>query len=45
MELLIYLEDFEGNSRYAHYSSFAISSEFDKFRLDIGSYTGSAGKN
>lgn len=43
MEVLIYLEDFEDNSRYARYNFFAVSSEYTDFRLDIGSYHGDAG--
>lgn len=45
MEVLIYLEDFEDNSRYARYNFFAVSSEYTDFRLDIGSYHGDAGKD
>ncbi|KAB7496080.1 Techylectin-5B [Armadillidium nasatum] len=43
MEMRIDLEDFEGEKRYAKYSYFDISDESDKYRLDIGEYSGSAG--
>ena len=42
-DLKIDLEDFEGNTRYALYKNFSVSSEDDFFRLSIGAYSGDAG--
>lgn len=43
-ELLILLEDFEGNKRYAHYASFVVAGEKEQFTLSIlGQYNGTAG--
>ncbi|XP_041374873.1 ficolin-2-like isoform X2 [Gigantopelta aegis] len=42
-ELRIELEDFEGNSRYAIYSTFSLGSEAENYTLHIGSYSGDAG--
>ncbi|XP_017835517.1 ficolin-1 [Drosophila busckii] len=43
-ELYVYLEDFNGQSRYAFYDNFAISSEKKFYELQkLGSYTGDAG--
>ena len=39
----IWLEDFDGNTRYALYQSFKIESEDDHYRLHIGEYSGDAG--
>ena len=44
MQLRIYLEDWEGNHRFAVYDEFWIAPESDNYRLHIGSYTGNAGK-
>ncbi len=41
--LRIELEDFEGNTRYASYSHFAVGSEEDGFRLSLSGYSGTAG--
>lgn len=38
----IELEDWEGETRYAAYSSFTVASEADKYRLSLSSYTGTA---
>ena len=38
--LRIELEDWDNERRYAAYSSFAVASEADKYRLTLGSYTG-----
>ena len=42
-DLKIDLEDFEGNTRYALYKNFSVSSEDDFFTLSIGTYSGDAG--
>ena len=39
-ELRIELEDFSGDTRYALYSRVSIAAEIDKYRLNIGSYSG-----
>ena len=44
-ELRVDLEDFEGNTRYAMYKIFFVASEDDYFKLTVGHYSGSAGKN
>lgn len=42
--LRIDLEDFDGNTGYAIYNTFAVAPESDNFRLSIGGYSGNAGK-
>ena len=42
-KLRIDLGDFEGNTRYAEYSTFAISDEAHGYTLSIGTYSGTAG--
>ena len=42
-KLRIDLEDFEGNTRYAEYSTFAISDEAHNYTLSIRTYSGTAG--
>jgi ficolin len=42
-KLRIDMEDFEGNKRYAEYSTFSISSSADNYRLTVSGYTGNAG--
>jgi len=42
-ELRIELEDFSGNTAYAHYTSFSIASESDKYALSVSGYSGTAG--
>ena len=42
-KLRIHLGDFEGNTRYAEYSTFAISDEAHNYTLSIGTYSGTAG--
>ncbi|XP_066271241.1 techylectin-5B-like [Branchiostoma lanceolatum] len=37
------LEDFEGNSAYAKYSSFRVGDETPEYRLTVGGYSGTAG--
>jgi hypothetical protein len=39
-KLRIDLEDFEGNERFAEYSSFEVGNEQDGFRLSIGAFSG-----
>ncbi len=34
------LEDFEGNTSYAEYSTFSVMDENDKYKLILGSYSG-----
>ena len=36
------LEDWDGNTRYAEYSSFVVNSEADNYRLLLGDYSGNA---
>ena len=43
-ELKFDLEDFDGNTTYALYDNFSLSSEEDYFRLSIGNYSGNAGR-
>ena len=44
-ELKFDLQDFEGNTTYALYDNFSLSSEEDYFRLSIGNYSGNAGSS
>ncbi|KAL9982294.1 hypothetical protein ACROYT_G004321 [Oculina patagonica] len=41
--LRVDLEDFDGNIRYAEYTTFKVADEEDKYRLLIGEYSGTAG--
>ena len=41
--LRVDLEDFEGNIKYAEYTTFKVADEADKYRLLIGGYSGTAG--
>ncbi|XP_050737162.1 angiopoietin-2-like [Eriocheir sinensis] len=41
--LRVELEDFDGNRRYAEYSTFKLHSEKDNYKLEIGGYSGNAG--
>ncbi|KAK2165274.1 hypothetical protein NP493_1373g00035 [Ridgeia piscesae] len=41
--LRIDMADFEKESRYAVYSSFAVASETDKYKFSLGTYSGNAG--
>ncbi|XP_022217680.2 fibrinogen-like protein A [Drosophila obscura] len=44
-ELLIQLEDFSGNERYALYSNLRIGNEHEKYKLrSLGEYSGNAGE-
>ena len=42
-ELRVDLRDFEGNTAYAKYSSFAVGSASENYKLTIGGYGGTAG--
>lgn len=39
-KLRVELQDWKGNSAYAEYSLFAVSSEQNKYKLSLGSYSG-----
>ena len=39
-KLRVDLEDWEGETRFAEYASFAISNETNKYKLSVGSYSG-----
>ena len=39
------LEDWNGNTAYAEYSSFVVTSEDDKYRLLLGDYSGNASED
>ena len=41
--LRVDLEDFDGDVRYAEYTTFKVADEADKYRLLIGGYNGTAG--
>ena len=43
MKLRVALEDFEGDVRYAEYTTFKVADEGNKYRLRIGGYNGTAG--
>ncbi|XP_028412092.1 ryncolin-4-like [Dendronephthya gigantea] len=42
-ELRIDMDDTSGNTRYAHYDSFKVSSENEKYKLNVRGYDGTAG--
>jgi len=42
-ELRIDMEDFSGKKVYAHYTSFSIASESDKYAITVSGYSGTAG--
>ncbi|XP_028411161.1 techylectin-5B-like [Dendronephthya gigantea] len=44
-ELRIDMEDFSGDTRYAHYDSFKVSSKNKKYKLNVGGYKGTAGNS
>jgi len=44
-DLRVELEDFEGNKRYAEYSTFKLHSELNLYKLEIGGYQGTAGNS
>ena len=37
------MEDFTDESRYAVYSTFAVGAEIEKYKLTLGTYSGTAG--
>ncbi|CAN9514677.1 unnamed protein product [Ophioblennius macclurei] len=41
--LRIFLEDFDGNQRYAEYKNFKVADEKEKYTLTFGAYVGTAG--
>ncbi|XP_028390980.1 ryncolin-1-like [Dendronephthya gigantea] len=41
--LRVDLMDFNGTERYAEYGTFSVADESDKYRLNIGNYSGDAG--
>ena len=43
-ELRIDMADFEGNVAYANYDSFYIGDSETNYQLDLGAYSGDAGK-
>ena len=42
VRLRVDMEDFEGATRYAEYSTFTVASEAEKYRLTIGGYSGTS---
>ena len=42
-QLRVDLQDFEGNSRYAQYSSFSVGDSASKYTLSVSGYSGTAG--
>lgn len=44
-ELRVDLQKFSGEKAYAKYSTFTVGSESQKYRLTVGGYSGTAGKN
>lgn len=42
-ELRIDLSDFEGNDRYAKYSSFLVGDEWSQYQLHVSNYSGDSG--
>ena len=43
-KLRIDIEDFSGDSRYAVYNLFIFGDEASQYKLDVGGYSGDAGK-
>ena len=39
----LYLEDFDGDIRYAEYTTFQVADEADRYQLLVGGYSGTAG--
>ena len=44
-ELTVELGDWDGNIKYAKYSTFRIGNKTEKYKLTIGGYSGDAGKD
>ncbi|XP_046863417.1 ficolin-1-like [Xenia sp. Carnegie-2017] len=42
-KLRVDMEDFKGNTAYAEYDFFSVASERQKYKLDLGTYSGTAG--
>uniref|UniRef100_A0A1A9WDG5 Fibrinogen C-terminal domain-containing protein n=1 Tax=Glossina brevipalpis TaxID=37001 RepID=A0A1A9WDG5_9MUSC len=42
-ELLIILEDYRGNTKYALYDAFEVGSESERYKLKLGAYSGDVG--
>ena len=42
-ELKVELEDFDGNTRYARYTTFNVGDRTSNFKLTVGGYSGDAG--
>ena len=42
-ELKVELEDFDGNTRYARYTTFDVGNRTTNFNLTVGGYSGDAG--
>jgi len=42
-QLRVDMQDFEGNSRYAQYSSFSVGDSVSKYTLSVSGYSGTAG--
>ena len=42
-EVLITMESFSGDTRYARYDSFLVDSEHQNYTLHLGAYSGDAG--
>ena len=42
-ELKVELEDFDGNTRYARYTTFGVGDQTTNFKLVVGGYSGDAG--
>jgi len=43
-ELRFDMEDYAGLIKYAHYSHVLLSNEAENYAMDVGDYTGTAGK-
>ena len=41
--LRVDLEDFDGNTAYAEYTTFKVANEADKYRISVEGYSGTAG--